>query len=98
MILLLWDILSVWHFADLINLSIIGGKYIFRAKVIKPPKKTGLGFCTCFYFLGVFFFWVGFFNASPGTHRSNSLKHCHLPTSYKCTYSVRNRTSCSAQP
>ena len=74
------------------------------SKTIKPPpppkkkkKKLGWGFLCVFIFWVFFFFWVGFFNASPGTHRSNSLQHCHLSTSYKCTCSVRNRTSCSAQ-
>ena len=59
MTLLLWDILSVKHFADLIYVSIISGKYIFRAKLIKPPsKKIGLVFFTCFYFVSVFL-WGG---------------------------------------
>ena len=44
--------------------------------IVKPPKKkTGLGFFKCFFwgFYWVFFFGVGFFNASPDCRDLHSL-------------------------
>ena len=59
MTLLLWDILSVSHFADCIYVNLIRGKYIFRVKTNKTPKNPHwAGF---FYvFLFCFVFWVFF--------------------------------------
>ena len=71
--------------------SIIGGKYIFRAKLIKKNKKTGLGF------LLVFIFWVFFFGGGLGflmpalvpTHRSNSnTAICQLVTSARVVLEI----------
>ena len=51
MTLLLWDNLSVQHFADCIYINIIGGKYIFRVKT-KNPKIPKLDCIFNVLFLG----------------------------------------------
>ena len=62
-IISLWDILSVYHFADCIYINIIGGKYIFRVKSNKTLKTPN--WAVFFFF---FFFGVVFFNASPDNY------------------------------
>ena len=78
-LLLLWDILSVKHFADRIYINITGGKYIFRVKTNKTQKKQA-GFFTCFFFC---VFFLGFsmpalVHTDP-THSNTAI--CELVTS-----------------
>ena len=68
---------------------LIGGKYVFRAKLIKPPKKHWAGFFSCFYFLGVFF-GLGFLmpalvHTDP-THSNTAI--CQLVTSARVVLEI----------